>query len=186
MEQQKDNNHRLALCIMGATLLIIIVAFISSLLCSCSQTGGIEDRMKNLARENILASADVPESVKFLGVSKPDSAFGSHYYTEKEAQGVMKVWQRISDIVEKEARKAKSIEDIDKDVLLLAQRQMQSQFAVEIILSGTPEKKEFSGWKVKVDYEAKSEDGIRYKAERWLYLSKDGNQVINIFEIPLP
>ena len=47
------------------------------------------------------------------------------------------------------------------------------------------EKKEFSGWKVKVEYTAQSSQGVPYHWEFWCIIDKEAEVVINSFEIPI-
>ena len=44
----------------------------------------------------------------------------------------------------------------------------------------------WSGWKIKIDFQARSKDGIDYRAERWFFLNKEGNTIFRTFELPLP
>ena len=57
---------------------------------------------------------------------------------------------------------------------------------IRAMIHQTGRKGEWSGWKIKVDYEARNKDGVLYKAERWLFLDKDGKNIFNSFEIPIP
>ena len=43
----------------------------------------------------------------------------------------------------------------------------------------------FNGWKVKIEYEAKTADGSPYRSEYWFILDKEATCVVNSFEIPL-
>ena len=45
--------------------------------------------------------------------------------------------------------------------------------------------KPFSGWKVKVEYEATDSDGKPYCSEYWFIMDKEAQCVIRSFEIPL-
>ena len=47
------------------------------------------------------------------------------------------------------------------------------------------ERKPFSGWKVKIEYEATDSDGQPYRSEYWFIMDKDAQCVIRSFEIPL-
>ena len=47
------------------------------------------------------------------------------------------------------------------------------------------ERKPFSGWKVKVEYEAIDSDGQPYRSEYWFIMDKEAQCVIRSFEIPL-
>ena len=47
------------------------------------------------------------------------------------------------------------------------------------------ERKPFSGWKVKIEYEATDSDGQPYRSEYWFIMDKEAQCVIRSFEIPL-
>ena len=47
------------------------------------------------------------------------------------------------------------------------------------------ERKSFSGWKVKIEYEATDSDGQPYRSEYWFIMDKEAQCVIRSFEIPL-
>ena len=49
----------------------------------------------------------------------------------------------------------------------------------------TKEKKPFNGWKVKIDFEAKTLKGKPYHSEYWFILDKEAEFVVKSFEIPL-
>lgn len=86
-------------------------------------------------------------------------------------------------------QKTQSYEDfnkLDPYTMSLARRQMAAATEVQnMIFKNTP-KGEWSGWKVKIDYEGVDRNGIKYRAERWVFIDKTGKNVIKTFEIPLP
>lgn len=47
------------------------------------------------------------------------------------------------------------------------------------------EMKPFNGWKVKIDFEAKTLKGKPYHSEYWFILDKEAEIVVKSFEIPL-
>lgn len=71
----------------------------------------------------------------------------------------------------------------------MMERQMSCLSALRSLVSfdSDEEAKErpFSGWKVKIEYEAVSESGNRYRSEYWFILDKDARFVVQSFEIPL-
>lgn len=74
-------------------------------------------------------------------------------------------------------------------------RQMEAMTALRpLMLSGelksvsdesSQERKTFSGWKVKIEYEATDSDGQPYRSEYWFIMDKEAQCVIRSFEIPL-
>ena len=112
---------------------------------------------------------------EILGVSEPDSAFGMGYLSQKVTETIMK---RTNNMTE--------FNPDDKYVIDLAERQMKAMSEIRSIIYESDKKKDWSGWKVRVDYQAKSHSGLDYKSERWLFIDKDGKNVMKSFEIPLP
>lgn len=74
----------------------------------------------------------------------------------------------------------------DQYVIGLAERQMAAMSEIRTMVYKAAKKGEWSGWKVKIDYQCKDKNGIAYRAERWYFIDKDCKQVIKSFEIPLP
>ncbi len=77
----------------------------------------------------------------------------------------------------------------DVELAGLMERQMSAMSALRSLaglsLDDPDKPKPFSGWKVKVEYVAKTVDGKPYRSEYWFILDKDANCVIKSFEIPL-
>ena len=102
------------------------------------------------------------------------------------AMAMIKVNKRVMDETD-------NLEDVDKpskEVTSLMERQMS---AVSALRSVSPfstdkpskDKKDFTGWKVKVEYTAKSSQGVPYHSEFWCIIDKEAEVVINSFEIPI-
>ena len=65
------------------------------------------------------------------------------------------------------------------------QKKVSEQYVVEAATFGEAKKGEWSGWKVRVTYTAKSKYGCKYKAQRWYFLDKDCQTVIRHFDLPI-
>lgn len=62
----------------GKKLLILpAVAVLLGMGTGCS--GNNENKAQDMAKRALMASVDNPESVKIVGISKPDSVFGREY-----------------------------------------------------------------------------------------------------------
>lgn len=164
--------------------LYIIAAVISCIFwesCGPSKSG-----MVHKAKENLEASLDYPKQLKITACSVPDSAFGANYFTRKEITGMLK----IMDVVTKQLMaKTQGVNDISKaDVytVSLMRRQMNAASEVQSMIFKNIPKGEWSGWKVKIDYESVDKNGIKYRAERWVFFDRTGKDVVKTFEIPLP
>ena len=177
----------------GKKLLILpAVAVLLGMGIGCSDNS--ENEAQNMAKKALMASVDNPESVKIVGISKPDSVFGREYVTMKEKMALSVAIMKIS---------RKFMEDTDFDNpdaeshMMSGQmkRQMDAMTALRsLMVSGElkpasdearQERKPFSGWKVKIEYEATDSDGQPYRSEYWFIMDKEAQCVIRSFEIPL-
>ena len=125
-----------------------------------------------VAKTALYASVDCPESVSIVAVSKPDSVFGRDYINDDEKMAIA-----ISEI------------DFENSELTsLVERQMSAMSAIRSLVSfdsDADKPRPFNGWKVKIEYEAKTADGSPYRSEYWFILDKEAQCVVNSFEIPI-
>lgn len=153
-----------------------------------------ENEAQNMAKKALMASVDNPESVKIVGISKPDSVFGREYVTMKEKMAlsvaIMKISRRFMENTELDNPNAEC-----HGMSGQMKRQMDAMTALRsLMVSGElkpasdearQERKPFSGWKVKIEYEATDSDGQPYRSEYWFIMDKEAQCVIRSFEIPL-
>ena len=161
---------------------IIYLLTATLFLIACNQ----KERMANLAEENIRQPVDNPNQLKILAVSEPDSAFGTNFFSQNEVQGMVMIMQKVSEEIMRRTNNMTEFNPNDRDVMFLAERQMRAMAEIRPLIRGSKQKGEWSGWKIKVDYEAINKDGLSYKAERWMFLDKDGRNIFKTIEIPIP
>ena len=63
---------------------------------------------------------------------------------------------------------------------------MRSMTEIRSLIMKGDKKGEFSGWKVKIDYQCVDAAGLPYRSERWCFIDKEGKQVYKSFELPIP
>ena len=177
----------------GKKLLILpAVAVLLAMGTGCPGNSG--NKAQDIARKALLVSVDNPESVKIVGISKPDSVFGREYVTMKEKMALSVAMMKIS---------RRFMEDTDFDnpdsechgMSKQMKRQMDAMTALRSLMvteelkpagdAAGQERKSFSGWKVKIEYEATDSDGRPYRSEYWFIMDKEAQCVIRSFEIPL-
>ena len=79
----------------GKKLLILpAVAVLLGMGTGCSGNSG--NKAQDIAKKALMASVDNPESVKIVGISKPDSVFGREYVTMKEKMALSVAMMKIS------------------------------------------------------------------------------------------
>lgn len=147
-----------------------------------------KEKMVEFVKEDLAKTADYPKSLKVLGVSQPDSAFGLKYFSEAEIQGITKIMAKLSETILKRTNNMQTFNPEDHYVMDLAERQMTALAEVlkPMSMEHPEQKGEFSGWKVKIDYQYKNKDGFDCRSERWYFLDKDGEKIMKHFDLPLP
>ena len=149
---------------------------------SCDSKG----RIISLAESDVMEHTECQGMPEILGVSEPDSAFGTGFLSQKEKESMMSVMQKVTESIMKRTNNMTEFNPDDKYVIDLAERQMKAMSELRSMIYDSDKKGEWSGWKVRVDYKAKGKNDVEYKAERWLFIDKDGKEVVRSFEIPLP
>ena len=165
---------------MKKSLLLLMGA---ALLVSC---GNSSEKMKKLAKENLELSVDYPKQLRVLAVSEPDSTFRAGYFTKDEVKGMLKTMQVVTDTIMKRTGNMSRFNPADHYVVSLAERQMRSMAEIRSLIMKGDKKGEFSGWKVKIDYQCVDAAGLPYRSERWCFIDKEGRQVYKSFELPKP
>ena len=147
-----------------------------------------KERAKSVAEKSLLACVDCPETVRIKAVSKPDSVFGRNYINDDEKMAIAMSMMKVNEQVMSRTDGLQNLDFEDNAVSELVGRQMSAMSALRSMVGfETPDapRKPFSGWKVKIEYEALSESGSPYRSEYWFILDRDAQCVVNSFEIPL-
>ncbi|MBD5358358.1 MAG: hypothetical protein HDR88_15455 [Bacteroides sp.] len=145
-------------------------------------------RAPEVAKTALYASVDNPESIKVLAVSRPDSVFGRCYINDDEKLAIATAMMKVNEQVMKRTDGLRNLDFEDNAVTELVTRQMSALSALRSLggyeAPDAPQKP-FSGWKVKIEYEAVSESGSPYRSEYWFILDRKAQCVVNSFEIPV-
>lgn len=149
-----------------------------------------QKRAVDVAKTALMAIVDNPESVQIKGISKVDSVFGREYVNRNEQMTLSVTLMKLGQ----EMMKGDCLESIGTDpehweLPKQVKQRMEAMTALrELVCIGMLESnkpKPFNGWKVKIEYEAKTADGNPYRSEYWCILDKKANCVVKSFEIPL-
>ncbi len=148
-----------------------------------------KERARLVAEKSLLSCVDCPETVEIKVVSSADSVFGREYITMDERVAIAAAMIKINEKVMAETDNMENLDFEDRELASLMERQMSAMAALRSLAGVEPYSssgsKAFSGWKVKVEYEAKSVDGKPYRSEYWFILDKEAQCVVKSFEIPL-
>ena len=155
----------------------------SPFLSSCNSP---EAEMLQMAEEQLKGELEFPKTLEIKSTSQPDSAFGINYFTRAEINGIVKTMGAVTQQIMKSTQNMTSIDKVDYYVLDMAERQLQSAATINRIVTNPSPKGEWSGWKIKMDYQANNKHGLAYRAERWFFFSKDGKSILKSFDLPLP
>ena len=160
-----------------------VVALVAGVfLASCDQG----QRLQELAESTLQQTVEDPGHLKVIGISEPDSAFGTAYFTMHEVNGMIVLMNQVSDTIMRRTNNMTEFHPDDLYVMGMAERQMKAVSEIRSLMHNSSKKGDWSGWKVKVDYQSRDRNGIDYRAERWFFIDKEGNHVIKTFEIPIP
>jgi hypothetical protein len=162
-----------------------IIYIVVALLCLTGCTNK-RHALKQLAVENLKQSMEYPKQLQVVAISEPDSAFGFSYFSQKEKAGIVRIMKSVTDSIMRRTDNMQSLDINDIYVMDLAERQMRANSDIRQMLIQATGKKEWTGWKVKIDYQAVTHHGMKYNAERWFFISIDGKAVVRTFELPLP
>ena len=161
----------------------ILMLAMATMLYACHSP---KEKMFDKAQENLKASLDYPKQLKLIVHTDPDSAFGVNYFTRKEITGMLKVMDVVTKKLMQSTTGINDITKADAYTVNLMRRQMNAANEVQTMIFKNVPKGEWSGWKGKIDYECVDKDGIKYRAERWIFFDRKGKNIIKTFEIPLP
>ncbi len=167
---------------MDMRRIVYLLLMAVPLLASCDR----KKEMVRLAEMNVCQGFDESTEVRIIAVSEPDSAFGTGYFTQAEVRGLATTMQKVSEDIMKRTHDMTVFDPEDHYVMNLAERQMRAMTEIRSLIHLSGRKGDWSGWKIKVDYEAKEKDGLTYRAERWLFLDKKGKIIFKTLELPIP
>ncbi|MBD5457016.1 MAG: hypothetical protein HDR27_00415 [Lachnospiraceae bacterium] len=171
-------------------MIISCVLLWGSIFCFIGCSGGKAEQAKLLAEKALYATVENPESIEIKAFSEVDSVFGREYVTPEEKMNLALAMLKVNRKVMEETGNLEDVDTPSKEVTSLMERQMSAVSALRAVSpfstdGPSDEKKEFSGWKVKVEYTAKSSQGVPYHSEFWCIIDKEAEVVINSFEIPI-
>lgn len=173
--------------ILFAVGLIVLFGFIFSMMfTSCAHKSGKKDLTREMATESLRLKVDRPESLKILGYSEPDSIFGKSFFTEDELMQISSALMDFqSDVIGDGG--LESLRYDDPKQMSKIQRMSSSSALLENLFDyGRGDKSgDFSGWKMKVLYEAKDTFDQPIKGEHYFIFDKERKYILHSFDIPI-
>ena len=176
----------------GTKLAILLIGGIlvwGSIFFFACNSNNPKKRTRAVAEKSLMACVDCPETVEIKAFSDADSVFGREYVTLDERVSIASAMMKISSRVMEQTDNMENVDFKDAELAGLMERQMSAMSALRSLAGSDFDNakghKPFTGWKVKVEYEAKTIDGKPYHSEYWFILDKNAECVIKSFEIPL-
>ena len=136
------------------------------------------------AKTALLTLSENPDAIEIKAVSKPDSVFGNSYISENEMVSLGSILMKAdkSLLSDDETLDRNAMDDyLEKMMPLMNELRMAS--TPQYQAKDKPEK--FSGWKVKIEYTKKNEEGLKNHSERWFIIDRSGKFVVKSFDVPL-
>lgn len=162
---------------------ILVMALASIMLCACSSR---QENVRESVLKHMKMTAGLEDSIKIMYWSPVDSAYGTKFFSEGDRDTLAKTMSDVAVILKTGAEKMKTSGKPDAYIISLAQRQMAGTARLGNIIAEDIPKGEFSGWKIHVNYQSYRKANGTYQAQRWYFVDKKGESIIQYFEIPLP
>lgn len=141
-----------------------------------------------LAIEDIKAHLENPESFSVISVAKPDSAYGTYYFTYQEQAQINDIFLAGSMSACDKMTAALSVANekkVNADYEYFKEVAPKYSDASQKILNNPKSKGNFSGWKVRTVYRYETSKGIPVKILRYTFLSPDYEKILGKIDVPL-
>ena len=126
--------------------------------------------------------------LKIIAVSKPDTVFGARYYSEREYAMLRNAIDVINEHITAQMTIEKAGAVPSPTIYSLSRRLQECRPHIMHLNDGLPEKRTFSGWRIRIDYEIADplqKQLYTAKNERWYHVSKDMQNILEYFDLPL-
>lgn len=107
-------------------LMIAVAVLLGMTACSDKK-----QQMKDLAEISLCQSLGESMEMKILGVSEPDSTFGTSYLSPEEKKAVMATMQKVTKQIMSRTNNMETFDPSDDYVINLAERQMRANADLE-------------------------------------------------------
>lgn len=173
---------------MDAVKKSLLIAFTALSLFSLASCGNKpnESNAKGLATEALQLLVDNPESIKILNISSLDSVFGNNFIHDDEKMAIAQMMMQTNKRIIGDAKTIDEVDFSDAARSALMERQIEASDKLRSLLfSHDRSDGRFSGWRIKVEFEAVDGDGEPYHSEYWFILDPQTRYILHSFEIPL-
>lgn len=139
-----------------------------------------EGNATRLAKKALEFVCEVPSSVEIVSISEPIPFKGKRVMTDREMDSISESINKISNAI-----MTGYMSEDNPESLEIFSRQMNAVAALASIPSLKEDSDEINGYKVIIDFKARSANGQPYHSKLWVILDKDCKVVINSIEIPV-
>ncbi len=122
--------------------------------------------------------------------SPPDSIFDFRFFSEKDSEEIMGIMGRLADITMSAFENVSPSNINEGDMTELSEYNSQAGVALQAMMrqmslpSGLDSGK-FSGWKVKIIYEKRTESGKTVKLQKWFLIDPTGKHILQSYDLPV-
>lgn len=173
--------------IFGIIFIIVAVVYIIT----CIHRNRPEAIAIESAKTALFSVASRPDSIKILSILKPDSVFGREYASDEEKVELTLLLLQSNDSLLKQTKDFDSYDPDDDRLNDIMERNMETSTSIRNLLKNNlgsltnPQKRTFTGFRVKIEVTGISEFGNRFHSQYWFITDKTGKHVVNTFEIPV-
>lgn len=168
-----------ALFIFG--ILALGITMMGMVLTSCSKNDDKKKYCEKMALGFMNVQLDNPETINVLAVSDLDSVYGKQFFNNEE---LYQIGENLKDFNER----IWSNDNLDLDdpkTNAMMERALNASDVLRNVIDTDNANTEWSGWKMKMQYEAVDKAGETYKSERYFIFDKEKQYIIHSFEIPI-
>lgn len=145
-----------------------------------------ESNAKRMVTEALKLMVDKPNTINILKISKLDSVFGNKFVNDQEQTEILQLIMQTNKRIMGDAKTIDEVDFSDAARSALMERQIEATDKIRSLLFHQDRSdNKFSGWKMKVEFEAKDGDGKPYHSEYWFILDPHTKYILHSFEIPL-
>lgn len=122
--------------------------------------------------------------------SHPDSIFDSRFFSDKDSEEIMGIMERLAAMTMSSFENATTSHKHEDEMTELSEYSSQAGIALQAMMrqmsfpSGSDTGK-FSGWKVKIIYDKRTESGKVVKLQKWFAIDPTGKHVLQSYDLPV-
>lgn len=127
-------------------------------------------------------------NIRIIGYWKTDSIIDYRFFSENDSRQLMIAMNYLSDKTMESFTSSSSDEKNELEMVRLSELSTQASRGMDAMMQqlarGESGSRTLTGWKVKIAYEVKEDDGSTVRLQRWFAIDPDGSFVLDSFTFP--